>query len=532
MKFLLSACVLQMLFFGYNPAQEEAAPVEKAKFYLQKLQEAYNNGHYEKHKAYSDSLYDFSKANALTSYEILGMVNQAVYYNNAGEPNESIALYRKALERCDSIPEDYRSKIIILVNLANVYTRVEASEKAIDTFKEVIALLDQYEDNERIRAAALMGLANNFEANNNSEQAFRYFSQARDLAKKTDDETVLVLAISGISEYYYQQGDYVQAIREGKEALSVPAALKPTKHRAWLLLRLGISEVKMQHLDTALVYLEEAAFLGQSKGLKEVEMHANKHLFEVDSIKGNIQRAQTYKEQYLLLKNEFLNSQKSAIQLDLEEDLSDKNEIIESKETVISNLLKNKKVLLLSSTLFAILLALVSFAFIQHNQRSRKKRLQLQAKFQDLQKQLVTTTNGPENEPEQENRTSNYRNSSLTKEDLHAYKKQLLDFMVETKPYLNSELSQKDLAAQLNISSHYLSEILNNGFDQNFYTFINSYRVMEAQRLMKADPKQNSKILAIAFDSGFKSKTSFNRAFKQYMGMTPSEYRQQLHSTT
>uniref|UniRef100_UPI0025C5409B helix-turn-helix domain-containing protein n=1 Tax=Lacinutrix sp. TaxID=1937692 RepID=UPI0025C5409B len=62
----------------------------------------------------------------------------------------------------------------------------------------------------------------------------------------------------------------------------------------------------------------------------------------------------------------------------------------------------------------------------------------------------------------------------------------------------------------------------------NFYSFINSYRVLEVQNRIKNLKYKDSKIMAIAFDSGFNSKTSFNRAFKNHTGITPSEYRQNV----
>ena len=60
-----------------------------------------------------------------------------------------------------------------------------------------------------------------------------------------------------------------------------------------------------------------------------------------------------------------------------------------------------------------------------------------------------------------------------------------------------------------------------------FFDFINEYRLDEVKQALTDPAKQHLKILAIAFDAGFNSKTSFNTIFKKHTGMTPSEYRQQ-----
>ncbi|NOY60505.1 MAG: helix-turn-helix transcriptional regulator, partial [Calditrichaeota bacterium] len=93
------------------------------------------------------------------------------------------------------------------------------------------------------------------------------------------------------------------------------------------------------------------------------------------------------------------------------------------------------------------------------------------------------------------------------------------------KPYLISDLTLPQLANMLHISAHNLSEILNTYMQKNFFDFINHYRVEEVKNKL-SDPKtQHLNILAIAFDAGFNSKTSFNTIFKKYTGQTPSQFR-------
>lgn len=104
----------------------------------------------------------------------------------------------------------------------------------------------------------------------------------------------------------------------------------------------------------------------------------------------------------------------------------------------------------------------------------------------------------------------------------------LLDYMVTNKPFREPELSLTSLAAMINISRNQLSEIINTGTGNNFYDFVNKYRVEEVKQLMENPRFKDYTILAIAFEAGFASKSTFNSIFRKVTGTTPSEYKDML----
>jgi len=92
--------------------------------------------------------------------------------------------------------------------------------------------------------------------------------------------------------------------------------------------------------------------------------------------------------------------------------------------------------------------------------------------------------------------------------------------------YRDSELTLSKLADSTGISTHHLSEVLNQHAGKNFNQFVNAYRVEEVCERLRA---QNTiKVLDIALDAGFSSKSTFNTIFKKFKGMTPSQFRQQV----
>ena len=99
-----------------------------------------------------------------------------------------------------------------------------------------------------------------------------------------------------------------------------------------------------------------------------------------------------------------------------------------------------------------------------------------------------------------------------------------LDKLMKERLYLNEKLTIDDVAARLETNSKYLSQLINELHQKNFYTYINTFRIEEAQRLLKDREHQKYSIQGIARLAGFFSKSSFNEAFRRISGMTPSEY--------
>ncbi len=101
-------------------------------------------------------------------------------------------------------------------------------------------------------------------------------------------------------------------------------------------------------------------------------------------------------------------------------------------------------------------------------------------------------------------------------------------FMEAEKPYLDADLSLHGLAARLDEPPYLLSQMINRELNLNFFTFVNHYRVKEAKKRLVAPGSERLKLLALALESGFASKSSFNRVFKDLTGATPSEFQRQL----
>jgi AraC-like DNA-binding protein len=118
-----------------------------------------------------------------------------------------------------------------------------------------------------------------------------------------------------------------------------------------------------------------------------------------------------------------------------------------------------------------------------------------------------------------------YRKSGLPADMADNYLRKIRAFMENQKPYTQNDLTLNDLAGHLSMPTHHLSQIINERLKQNFFDFINNYRVEEAKKRLRDPSCNHLTILAIAYDVGFSSKSVFNSAFKKHASMTPSQFK-------
>jgi len=114
-----------------------------------------------------------------------------------------------------------------------------------------------------------------------------------------------------------------------------------------------------------------------------------------------------------------------------------------------------------------------------------------------------------------------YKNKEIDTETLELIESRL-SIVKNKELYLNPNLTLTDVAKELNVSQHSLSQFLNNNFGKSFSLFINELRVEKAKELLiHSNPYT---IEAIGYESGFNSKSTFYTTFKKNTGQTPSEY--------
>lgn len=118
-----------------------------------------------------------------------------------------------------------------------------------------------------------------------------------------------------------------------------------------------------------------------------------------------------------------------------------------------------------------------------------------------------------------------YEKSALTDPELEIISEKMNRVMLDDKLFLNSELSISNLAQATGFSSAQISQTLNRKIGENFFDFVNKYRVEDVKEKLLDQTNDHLSILGIAFESGFSSKSTFNKCFKRFTGITPSAFK-------
>ncbi|MEM9823613.1 MAG: helix-turn-helix domain-containing protein [Bacteroidota bacterium] len=120
--------------------------------------------------------------------------------------------------------------------------------------------------------------------------------------------------------------------------------------------------------------------------------------------------------------------------------------------------------------------------------------------------------------------TNKYSNKTLSKEQLQKYAQQLENIMNAQQPFLDQKLSLNDLSKISSINSNDLSQVFKLYYQSNFYDFINRYRLIHLENLILDPSYQQYKIMALAEKSGFNSKATFYKVFKEKHQLTPTQF--------
>lgn len=127
---------------------------------------------------------------------------------------------------------------------------------------------------------------------------------------------------------------------------------------------------------------------------------------------------------------------------------------------------------------------------------------------------------------EQEAPSATERRSLLSQHEQREIWNKLQSYLKSTEAYTDTELSLEKLSIGIGVSKYHISETLNNYASKSFYQYINELRIQRVTDQMQSltDKGLPVNILALAYDSGFKAKSSFNQYFKKITGDTPTAY--------
>lgn len=492
------------------------------------------------------------------AYNLCGQI-----YFKAGNYSKAFDFYLKGLQICEQndikslLPELYK-------NTGNVYASFRDFERAADCYNKGIQLARKQKNVEievRIR--------------NNFTYVYCYMGKIKD-AKDNYEEMIKFLDFNIFQWYFYylDQGQIyeyeekynfaIMCYRKSAE-YAIEAKLEP-QYKGSSYTKLAKLYEKINQNDSALHYL----LLNTDTIKDNIPMHILsenlKALVRIYAKRGDHKKSLSYKNIYWEISDSIFNIDKfnrmknSQFVYEMDKNFREIESLSLAKEHDGIRIKNQRKVLVIISVglfIFCVMSIMMYFQkkklssayrdlfrrnneFIKSDQLNKKLRQECESKLdkerikkatQSLENQifgksaeLIEGSTYPE-DIDVENSKSLYSANKLTNEQKELLLKKINEIMEYTDEFSSKDFGLERLASLIGSNSRYISQVINDTYNKNFRTYVNEYRIKEAQlRLMDTQKYGNYTIKAISESIGYKSPTNFVSIFKKITGITPSLY--------
>ncbi|WP_346883483.1 tetratricopeptide repeat protein [uncultured Algibacter sp.] len=509
--------------------------------YTELSKKVYRTGNLEAYKTYSNILLTIAKTNHLRDAEIRALANLAIYHQQTAQYDVALTMYLEAKKLTDSLDNTSYSKIMVEANLGNFYNATGKYTLAKTTMKELVELINihhkgkDYKDQFLATCYSAMGTAALYEKN--LDEALGYMTHVKDLALKFKSNDMIIKSYINISDCHRHLKQYDKAISNATKALDRITKTESTESEALAKFIIGASYIDLNQPNKALPLLKDVKDIAKQGHYLKIKMEVHQHLVKVYESLNLVEDAFEEQKAYSLAREAYLNTLSKAQRIELEKESKTKSSIINKQQKSIAFLSREKQFYIFFGIILTLLLIISSMVYWKKRKRLADESIQLEGDkilLQNENEALKDKLNALAVRVKQKEQLVNHdvqiksQKTSLSQAEQHMYMNKILEYMEEEKPYLDHEIKQSDIASKLDMSVHLFSEVLNACFEKNFNMFINLYRVDKAKQLIKKPEYAHYKILAIGYEAGFPSKTSFNRVFKGLVGLTPSEYKNSL----
>ncbi|MBP2832258.1 helix-turn-helix domain-containing protein [Aquimarina sp. U1-2] len=497
--------------------------------------EVFNRGDYKNYNKYLDTIYSLCEKNELYQLKNRVLIQQAVVLDKTGLYEDAIIKFQQVLDLSENSGLSELEMAVLLMNLCNTYENIVEYDKVAKLAHEVINLQENQQLPLVLKASAFSALGAVSSHHKQYKNALEYHKKTEQIGIKIKNKpqslNVIGYAKINLAESYLFLKRYNEALSTAKESLQIAEEIKSSEYQALSLHHISNALKKLNQFDESLKVANKSNKIALEQGYRELVMNNYLLSAEINEELQAYEASSTNYKKYLKAKDDFLITLTKAKRLDVEKELAEKEKvIIEQKESIDQ--------LYVYSIPTILILLMILFFYVRKKKLLEKEKQQmlqnrtiLENENLSLKSKLKALAISPFANNNSEPRKK-HKKSSLSDRDKTTYTTLILEYMENEKPYLNPGLKQSDVAKQLSISVHLLSKILNDCFQRNFNGFINLYRVNEAKKRLKNPEFIHNKIIAIGYEVGFSSKTSFYRVFKNTVGKTPTDYRSLIKNTS
>ena len=418
----------------------------------------------------------------------------------------------------------------IYYKLKNYDISIQLFRRSLENFRELNASL--YE------AYAINNIAMVYFDREEYNKALNCFQEALEIKKREGDKKGMASTYNNIGEIYFKINDYDNSHEFYIRSLKIKEEIGYKRGMAATLTNLGELYLAKNDYIKANEYLSEALVKAKEMNLKKDLMNIYRLYYELKSKTGDIQSSFNHYRSYTEMKDsiydEDINNRITAMHVHYETEKYRKE--LEIRNIRIENQ-RNRMILLLTGMVVIVIFLIVVFYQKRQQQRANKMLVDKNQKIMESEKKLILAREELEKRLDSQDRVlkeliqkqdtsvkQKYSDIKLSDDHKQELIRGIIRLMEKDKVFLDVDITVSRIAEMLDTNKTYIASIINIEFDRNFNSFINDYRINESIRLLSDKESEKLSIEGIALSSGFKSKSAFNRAFKNAIGVTPSFY--------
>jgi AraC-like DNA-binding protein len=428
------------------------------------------------------------------------------YYMNNLRVAYELAL--KALQLSESINET-KDRPGIYVVLANIYNSLDRPDFAKAHHLEALNLR---QDSSFI-ALVLNNLGSVSMGAGNLDEAFFYLEQSRRIAEQ-HRPTLLGAVWNNLASYYKERKMYDSAFISLRMSLNEAKRVNDNYATSATFSTLGELFLELNQLDSARFYIKQSNDIAIKHDFKAFLMQNYLMLSEIAEKKGDKLTAFDYFKLHSELKNSTLSHDK-IVEINQLRRFYENQKTNQQIEKLTIEQRFRKQIMRYQWCIILIISIMLAFVFVQNRRLNTayRKLFEKNVQIGELQKDLSET------------RVEKYQSSSLSDEQQkNELLAQIYTVMEDTAVVCDPDFSLEKMATILKSNRMYISQVINTALNKNFRTFINDYRIREAQRLFAETNASKFTVESVSLRTGFKSRTSFIAAFKDVTGVSPSFY--------
>lgn len=461
----------------------------------------------------------------------------AKLFNRTARVYQKLASYELALDyylkalKYNEIANNTSGSGSVYNNIGVVYRILGKYDDALKYYKKALEIKKIYNEKE-IVAKILNNIGIVYRYKNEYDKSMTYYNQAIEIYREINDLNILATVLSNIAEVYDLKNESDKALKNCIKAYNIVDSIGNNYDIALISLTLGEIYLNQKDFGNALFYVRRSLNLSKKTNSKKYLAEAYLTLFKLYKETNKLTDAIKYIELYTNLQdsiyNEDMRKKTTKMQIVYE---------TEKKEKENQKLINDKKInniwLFSISIAFIVTVLLGVFIFIQKTKLGKAYKvlvhrnietIESENKLKNAKSELKAIIENKTKTKSISEETDKYSASTLSDDKKINLLAKITLALEEKKMFLQHDLTSQKLADYLETNKNYVSQIINETFNKNFSSFINEYRIKEARILLSQPENKHLTIEAIAYQVGFKSKSSFNRAFKEFIGVNPSYF--------